>query len=153
MDRLLEHLKQIRAPMADEQQWRQKIQEWVDDFAARLAEIKAWLRPLLKDPGNPDRPLEWEDLKVLVVEGDHEAYSAPGARLICPRGRYVEIVPKARHVFKATGRVDLVSRKGRVLLARFGPRKWSFVWPDEDEWRSAELSADSLAKVLEEMLV
>jgi len=150
MERLLERLKRIERALENEP-WRKSMQELVDDFSERLEEIKTWLEPLL-ECDNP--PLRWEPLKVMITEGGPRGFEAPGARLYGPPGRYVEIVPKARQVFNATGRADFISPKGRVVLARFAPGEWSFIWPvgDDDEWRSAKLSPTSLADVLQEMM-
>ena len=154
LQKLREHLSSVVQELArkspeEEKRWEADMRDWTSDVHERLKEIRSWLKPLLS---GDHPPLTWRDLKCVVAEGDGKAVEVDGARLLGPGGRFVEIVPKARHVFSATGRVDFVSPKGRMILARFDPGKWSFVWPVGEEWRSAPLSETTLAEVLREML-
>ncbi|MBI4580355.1 MAG: hypothetical protein HY718_11675 [Planctomycetes bacterium] len=149
MEQLLGSLRQLEQELgsAPDPDW---VVEWKAKLVGLLAKLKGWLKPAIE--GKP--PLvEWTDLEVAISETEGEVYKAPGARLIGPKGRFVEIVPKARHIFNAMGRVDLVSRRGRAMLARFAPDEWSFVWTSADgRWESAKLTEDSFAEVLSEML-
>lgn len=153
MVELLDALQRLEQalPGRPDVQWQETIDEWIEDVRVLLERLRSWLKPALEG----DKPLiQWEPLQVAIAEGDRPVYHAPGARLIGTRDRFVEIVPKARAVFNAMGRVDLVSRKGRAMLARFSRGHWSFVWNSgkEGNWESAELTEATFAEVLREML-
>lgn len=113
----LKTLEEQPRPQAD-RDWTEMVEEWREDVRRLLDEMRGHVKLLLQ--GDPPL-LTWEPLEVAIKEGETPLYKAPAARVIGPQGRFVEIVPKARQVFNAMGRVDLVSRKGRAILARFSP--------------------------------
>ncbi len=155
MDQLLQALQrldQTRSFVSDPDTDR-TLAEWREDVHRLLDDLRSWLQPTM----NGDPPLiRWEPLNVAIAEPEGHVYEVPGARIYGPGGSFVEVVPKARFVFNANGRVDIVSRRGRAMLARFAPRKWSFVWTSsgegvEQRWESSELTEATFAEVLREM--
>lgn len=134
--------------------------QWCAEIRGLMTRIKNWLdeaqaRRLAERPSGSQESagilLQVEPLQVALAVGA-EVYHADALRVIAPGGRFVEIVPKAKAVLGASGRVDIVSPKGRAMIARFGPDQWSFVWPDEKgEWQSRGLTSAALAEVLREM--
>ncbi len=62
----------------------------------------------------------------------------------------MDVLPRARLIVGATGRVDLVSGRAHALLVRFGQDEWAFMRLAENggEWERRDLTADSLSDVL-----
>lgn len=153
MEDLVHELTQQRSRLStvSDESWQKETEEWIASIQTLMDQIVEWLRPA-RDPESP--LLEIDRIAVAISEREGDLYRPVALRVIAPNRRFVEIVPKGRRVEGALGRVDFVSRKGRAILARFGPREWSFVWHsgDQSRWQSQPLTQESLANTLKGML-
>ncbi len=151
IEELLDKLRHQKGAIASsrDDEWKRMRAEWIEDVQRLMDRIVVWLRK-----AEEDDLVTLDRITVAISERDGDLYRPAALRVIAPNGRFVEIVPKARTVLGALGRVDLVSRRGRAILARFNPGEWSFVWDSAETgaWRSEPLTEESLARTLKEML-
>ncbi len=120
--------------------------EWIRALKRLFHEVREWLKPV-----------EAEGLRVTAAEVSVDEgagpYQAPALQIQF-QDRRVDLMPIARHIMGASGRVDMIRGTNRRVLARFAPSEWHVVRrasPDT-EWESTPLTADSLADSLREML-
>ena len=150
LDKLLETLRRLDKDRSEPgPEWKSVNEEWQADVHRLMDTLSAWLAP-----ARNQKLVEIERIQVVVSECEGDHYHADALRIIAPNGRFVEVVPKARRVFGALGRVDVVSRQGRALLARLAPNQWRFMWQDPagGDWKDRPLDEDSFAETLRGML-
>jgi hypothetical protein len=94
------------------------------------------------------------EVAVSVEEEQLGRYDAPSLKIITPVGKAVHIVPKARLVVGAYGRVDFVCSPKKLILVQSRPGQWHFVdlKPDKGGWSYGELTEDSFWKALQYLL-
>ena len=147
--RLLQDRKRC---VADPGAWPAIRDEWVADLERLMTRLDEWLEPL-RQAGLLD--INKQNVRISespdIPDSD---YVAPARLLLSPDHVRVEILPRARGVFGASGRVDILGRNRLAMLGRFAPGEWHFVWqePAGAEWQSRPLTPESLAATLKEML-
>ncbi len=139
-DDLIKFLRQ-RTPTDDAVRWQKTNEEWVEALRVLFAGIEEWLRPVVDS--KEIYPLQWLSIEIQEGESDSPPYVAPVLRLLTTRaGVSVLVVPRARRVVAATGRVDMVREpagRSKVLVRfREAPPEWYFMEKGEDgSWESA----------------
>lgn len=153
-------IKKLAAqPTTVEQHWAKQRAEWIDDLAALMRNIRAWLAPAVEQQLARIEPREVE-----LDEPDTGPYEADaltihlGDRKVAvePRGMRIVGVMAAggRRVVGASGRVDLVSGPARATLLRSADRAWRIA--SVDGWEpgrdAVALDAESFADTLAELI-
>ena len=124
-------------------EWRRSLRRLFDQF-------KAWLTE--KSAKDVLRVVETSDMvKERLLE---PLYQVPILRIEAPNGDVVQIVPKARIVVGAYGRVDFECGAKRVTLTRKDPDRWQFAQlaPDQGGWSFEDLTESSFWRVLQYLL-
>jgi hypothetical protein len=123
-------------------EWRKSLNELFRVFAEWLAEAVA------------ENLLKVGEIPVEIQEEQLGSYDAPSLKIVTPQGVAVYIVPKARIVVGAYGRVDFECSPNRCSLVRTAPDRWQFsnLSPSRGGWSFEDLTEDSFWKVLQYLL-
>lgn len=113
--------------------------EWIGAITDFYKKIRGWLR-------------DAETKKLIVVEeGEvrlHEKilhiYTAPSLGLTTPRGQVIEIIPRARFIVGAAGRIDITFGTRSLMAIRTDAGNWEFVEPEPaGGWKRELVTEDS----------
>jgi len=115
--------------------WARIRESWITDLRELMAQIRAWLKDAVAE-----RLLEVREHEVSLTEDGLGTYTVPALTISAPRSRLIQIVPKARLIVGAEGRVDLESGPNRAKLIHVG-KAWKFVREDFSGARLGRLSA------------
>ena len=143
---LREFLKQKQL---EEQDLKKSKKDIVNDWQERVSQLlslfEKWLEPMVKENlvaierntiEMTEDPLGTYEIKVMDV-------TAGSAR--------VNIVPIARYVVGASGRVDLVRGHNKTMLILTEDNKWVFAYRD-DGLQTEPLTEDSFSEAMMELL-
>ncbi len=121
-------------------------EEWLRAVEDLLRRIRAWL-----EDAEARKLLRVEQDTVAIDEERLGTYNAPMLRVQTP-GVSVRIVPCARIVIGARGRVDFETPASRVMLMRVADQRWEFRELSSRGWRATPLDESSFWTVMESML-
>jgi hypothetical protein len=134
---------------------KQKNAEWSDEVAAIKKEwltsldrlfgkISEWLRDAAER-----KLLEVKPGQIGVREERLGGYFAPSCDIVAPSGITLRIVPTARFIVGANGRVDLLCPPNEAILVRKNGDDWAFAELDAPRgWRFIPLTEESFWEVL-----
>ncbi len=152
-EELIAHLKHQPGPEQVAESTRVN-EEWGKALEVLFGDIRHWLAPVVASA-----QIEIQDLHVEVSEGGSgiPSYVAPALRILAATGPSVAIVPRARRVVAATGRVDM-SREPRgpvrpIVRFAITPPEWHLAHKRADQsWATIPLDEDSFCRTLMELL-
>jgi hypothetical protein len=157
IEKLLHTLQE--RPKTVDAHWAEKKQEWIDDVAALMGSIAAWLAPAVDEKlaRIERRTLELDELDTgpYVVEALTIHLSDREVR-VEPRGmRVVGVIAAGeKRIVGARGRVDLVSGPARATILRRTDRTWQLAavdgWPTDRD--AVALDAETLSDALAELI-
>ena len=135
-------LSEVRGPEIVTE-WRKSVRHLFNQFKEWLAEKAA--KDVLKVVETP------VEIKERLLE---PIYQVPSLRISSPSGDVIQIVPKARMVVGAYGRVDLECGAKRLTLVRKEPERWQFakLAPDQGGWSFEDLTESSFWTALQYLL-
>ena len=146
---LLEFLRQQKAEQEAEGKidWNVRRREWLDAIDSLFKAVEDWLR------GAVSQHLLRIDRTVTNISEEHiGTYEVPVLRITAPRGRHVDVIPRARNVFGGSGRVDLESGPKSITLIRTAKKTWAFTVRHANSLQKVELTEESLAEFLRDLL-
>lgn len=141
--RLLEERQQAGLESGEPDDLRE---EWLRAVGSLLRRIRGWLAD-----AESRRLLHVEQDTATIEEERLGTYSAPMLHVQTP-GVSVRIVPSARIVIGARGRVDFETPASRVMLLRTADQKWEFREPSPSGWRVMPLDEGSFWTVMDSLL-
>jgi hypothetical protein len=125
------------------------VSEWKESLTQLFRQIAEWLAEnVAKDVlGVEETPAE-------IREHALGTYLVPSLKIFAPRGDVVQILPKARIVVGAYGRVDFQCGSKRRILVRKEPGRWQFtrLAPDQGGWAFEDLTESSFWTALQYLL-
>jgi len=124
--------------------------EWVAALHALMEMFRGWLADAERE-----RLLRVEAEEINRDEERLGSYQVPVMKLLTPKGESLRIVPRARIVVGARGRVDLECPPNSAILIRSEPERWQFarLVPEKRGWIFHDLSEDSFWQVIGELLL
>ena len=123
--------------------------EWLEALDALMTMFRGWLADAEKEGLFV---VETEEIE--REERQIGSYPVQVLRLTTPRGDVIRIVPRARHVVGAYGRVDLVCPPKTTILVRPEPGRWqvSRLMPKDGGWSNIDLSESLFWQVIGDLL-
>ena len=127
--------------------WAAKRSEWLSDLRTLTAQVKDWLAPAVQKG-----LLRVQDDEVQIEEQYLGSYAAPSLVISGPGASRVKLVPIARLIVGAQGRVDLISGSEKFVLVRTKPREWGASVPQAKKPTVSALTSDLLFQLLHELM-
>ncbi len=126
------------------------LREWLQSLEELMNKLSAWLNEA--EAAN----LVTVDHLIVGLQEDRfrTLYSAPALRVQSPTGLAVRIVPKARFVVGALGRVDLECPPKKVQLLRNEAGRWQIarLSSQGSGWRMEDLTEEAFWQTLGDLL-
>lgn len=123
--------------------------EWLAELNSLFANIRKWLR----------KPLDAKLVRLepgtrTLTEHQLGTYEAPCLTIYAAGPTVVDVLPQAREVVAAIGRVDLVCGPKREIMVRFNAGQWFFAQLSEEgtQWISKPVNETSFSAALKKLL-
>jgi hypothetical protein len=146
-NRVLDQLKAQKKALAEEEPDPKQVREdWKKDLKDLFDKFRDWT----KDAEQAGL-LEIQEQEVHLEDSRLGKYVAPALRLQAPRTG-IRIIPKARYVAGARGRVDLETPTQRLMLLRTDKHTWKFARLVGHRYVTADLTEDSFWKEIGDLL-
>jgi hypothetical protein len=125
------------------------LREWLAALSQLYQEFAAWMNDAVAQ-----NLLQVTETKIPIKEEKLGTYNAPALKVVTPRGDVMQILPRARMVVGAYGRVNFESSGNKAMLVRSGLDKWQFAKlnPDRGGWVFEDLTEESFWKTLDGLL-
>jgi hypothetical protein len=145
--KVLDQLKtQKEALAAEEPDPKQTLREWKTDLKRLFKDFRSWMKE-----AEQEGLLEIQDQEVHLEETKLGKYVAPALRVQTPRVG-IRIIPRARYVTGARGRVDLETSTQRLMLLRTDKHAWKFAHWGGRQYETTDLTEDSFWKEIGSLL-
>ena len=147
-EELLEKLRQ------EKEQPRAKAKDILAEWQEAIAQLFSQLYKWLADPEAKHLLMVFKSSTTVREEDLLGEYDAPAFKINTPNGEAVYVVPKARMVVGALGRVDLECMPRRLTLVRVEPTRWKLgrLPRDGGGWTFQDLTESSFWEALSELL-
>jgi hypothetical protein len=145
--KVLDQLKaQKQALAAPELDPTQMVEKWTTELKRLFKDFRAWMKE-----AEEQGLLEIQEQEVHLEDERLGDYDAPALRIQSPR-MGIRIVPRARYVVGARGRVDFETPTQRLILLRTDENKWKFARLVGHKYETADLTEDSFWKEIGALL-
>jgi len=146
-DKVLDQLKtQKQAPGATKLEPKQVLRGWQADLKRLFKDFRTWMKE-----AEEQGLLEVQEQKVPLEDKKLGKYVAPALRIQSPR-MGIRIVPRARYVVGARGRVDFETPTQKLILLRTDKNTWKFARLVGQKYETTDLTEDSFWKEIGALL-
>ncbi len=145
--KVLDQLKtQKKALGATKLEPEQVLRGWQADLKRLFKNFRTWMKE-----AEQEGLLEIQQQEVHVEDSKLGKYIAPALRIQSPRVG-IRIVPRARYVVGARGRVDFETPAQRLILLRTDKNQWKFARLVGHRYETTDLTEDSFWKEIGALL-
>jgi len=145
--KVLDQLRAEKAALANSGFDPEEVRsEWLSELRRLFKTFRTWTKDAKRQG-----LLEIRNESVHLEEERLGGYDAPALRIASPRVA-IRIVPRARNVIGALGRVDFETPSERLILIRSDSNTWKFARLVGHRWETTELTEGTFWNVLGSLL-